>query len=68
MIYKIDNTNSIQKTINNMFDGDILFLKDGIYKEKIIITKSNIKIIGESNDKTIISNNDYFHKIIPDYN
>ena len=42
MIYKIDNTNSIQKTINNMLDGDILFLKDGIYKEKIIITKSNI--------------------------
>ena len=68
MIYKIDNTNSIQKTINNMLDGDTLFLKNGIYKEKIIITKSNIKIIGESNDKTIISNNDYFHKIMPDYN
>jgi len=45
-----------------MSNGDVLYLKKGVYHEKIKITKSNITIIGEGPD-TVIANKDYFNKI-----
>lgn len=64
----INNTMSINETIKNMKCGDTLFLKKGIYREKVIINVNNINIIGEDKKETIISNNDYFHKILSDNN
>lgn len=64
----IDNKVSINDTIKSCNPGETIYLKNGIYKEKVTIFKDNIKIIGESADKTIISNNDYFHKILNDGN
>lgn len=64
----IDNTKSINEYVSKMNENDILYLKDGIYHEKVEILKNNIKIIGESKEKTIIANMDYFHKILDDYN
>lgn len=42
-----------------------LFVKNGIYKEKVSIHQwnTNLKILGESKERTIISFNDYFEKI-----
>ena len=68
MIYTIDNSISINATLAKMSDGDTLFLKKGIYKEKVKVLNNNIKITGEDRDNTIIDNNDYYHKIMPDYN
>jgi pectinesterase len=42
-----------------------IFVKDGIYKEKIVVPACNthLSIIGESAEKTIISYGDFFNKI-----
>lgn len=60
------NFKTIQEAINSVrgFDPDYLYtilVKDGVYYEKIVIPDQirNLKIVGESVDKTIISNNDH---------
>ncbi len=68
MLYKIDNSMSINDTLNSLKPGDTLFLKNGIYKEKVEIDISNINIIGESKENTIITNDDHFYKIMDDFN
>ena len=64
----IDTKMSINDAINNAKDGETIYIKKGIYKEKVVINKDNIKIIGENPDETIITNDDYFHKILDDGN
>ena len=64
----IDNSVSLNETLLSANEGDIIYLKNGIYKEKVKIFKNNITIIGEDPKKTIITNNDYFHKILDDGN
>ncbi len=60
---------SIQKAIDNCKsfpDQRItIFVKNGIYKEKIIVPACNtrLSIIGESAEKTIITFDDYFSKV-----
>ncbi|TCT14883.1 pectinesterase [Natranaerovirga pectinivora] len=39
-----------------------ILIKNGTYKEKLFIEQSNIELIGESKDKTIITYNDYGKK------
>lgn len=68
MKYIIDNTSSINKALIKCKDGDILFLKNGLYKEKVEIYNNNITIVGESKNMVIISNKDFYHKIMSDYN
>src|SRR5450432_3809098 len=50
---------TIQEAINSLPDSSAapatVFIKKGIYKEKIFITKHNIIIEGEDRDKTIIT-------------
>lgn len=43
----------------------VIFVKNGIYKEKVLVPACNNKlsIIGESGEKTIITFDDYFNKI-----
>lgn len=52
------NFKSIQDAINSLPDSSAtprkIFIKDGIYNEKIFITKHNIILEGEDKDKTII--------------
>ena len=63
------NFTSIQKAIDacKAFPDSrvTIFVKNGIYKEKIQVPSCNsqLSIIGESTEKTIISYNDYFDKI-----
>lgn len=68
MEYYINTNNSINKTLEKCASGDIIYLDEGIYYEKVIILVDNIKIIGKDSNKTIISNNDFYHKIMKDYN
>ena len=53
------NFTKIQEAINSLSDSSsstrIIFIKNGIYKEKIFITKHNIIFEGESTDNTIIT-------------
>jgi len=48
------NYKSIQQAINNSSPGDVIFVENGIYKEKIIIDKP-LKLIGKSAKNTTIS-------------
>lgn len=68
MNHIIDNTKSINDTLRICAPGDIIILKPGIYHEKVEIYNSDIIIRGESQEETIISNKDFYHKIMPDYN
>ena len=62
------NFKTIQEAINAVRDLSQqqvkIFIKNGVYHEKIIIPswKTNISLIGESKDSTIISYNDYAGK------
>ena len=68
MKFTIDSNDSINDTLKKMKDGDTLFLKNGLYEEKIVVLLNNINIIGETMDEVVISNHDWFTKIMPDYN
>lgn len=60
---------SIQEAINQCqsfpYEKITIFIKNGIYKEKIKVHEwnSNLQLIGESQEKTIITFDDYFKKI-----
>ena len=60
---------TIQDAINNSksFPSEkiVIFVKNGVYFEKVKIHEwnTNISLIGESKEKTIITNNDYFNKL-----
>ncbi len=68
LMITINDSISINNALKNAKSGDTIYLKNGIYNEKIVISVDNITIIGENIDKTIIRNNDYFHKILDDNN
>jgi|GEM_PF-1738704 len=55
------NYSTVQAAVNAASRGDVIFVKNGIYHEKVEIpgNKSNIWLIGESVDNTIIRYNDY---------
>lgn len=59
---------TLKKCLENICEGDTLFLRNGVYEEKLEILVDNINIIGESKDGVIIENKDFYHKIMPDYN
>lgn len=50
---------SLQSALNTLSDSAskprIIFIKNGIYKEKVFITKHNLVLEGEDRDKTIIT-------------
>ena len=60
---------SIVEAINNTkafpYDRITIFVKNGIYKEKVKIHEwnQNLALIGESKENTIITYDDYFNKI-----
>ena len=62
---------TIQEAVNAVRDHSEIKaeirIKDGIYKEKLVIPawKKNIALIGESREKTVITNNDYSGKDFP---
>lgn len=68
MVYEITPNDSITESAKKLASGDVLYLKNGIYNEKVEIFNDNISIIGEDMHNTIIQNMDYYHKILADHN
>ena len=68
MKYVLNFTDSINETLKKCLPGDIIYLKPGIYNEKVEVLINDISIIGENKDNVIIANKDYYHKILSDYN
>ena len=48
------NYSYIQDAIDDATEGDIIFIYNGTYYESILLNKSNINLIGENKDNTII--------------
>jgi len=65
---EINNASTLKDILNNCKDGETIYLKRGTYNGKFHITNNNITIIGEDMENTIITNDDYFHKILNDGN
>lgn len=65
------NYKTIQEAVNAMRDFSqervTIFIKKGIYKEKLVVPswKTNIALVGESRDSTIITNDDFSGKPLP---
>ena len=59
---------SIQEAIDSINDGqaETIYIKNGIYKERVEITKDNITMVGESKDGVIITESFYANMIMPD--
>lgn len=68
MIKIINPNQSITKTIQKLNPNDTLILEDGIYHEKVEVWTKNITIKAKNPHKAIISNKDYYHKIMPNHN
>lgn len=66
------NYKTIQEAVNSVRDlGEKrvnIYIRKGIYKEKLIIPswKTNISLIGESAESTVITGNDYSGKSVPE--
>ncbi len=68
MIYELSPNDSINDTLKYCIKNDEIRLSNGIYREKIIVSVEGVTIVGESKDKVIITNKDYFYKIMEDHN
>ena len=47
----------IQEAIDHSRSGDTVFVKSGIYKENIVVTKNDLRIVGENSETTVIDGN-----------
>jgi len=56
-IWVPDNYTTIQEAINVAEEGDTIYVRAGIYYEKIVINKNDLTLIGENKDTTIIDGN-----------
>ena len=60
--------NSIQQAFDSIPAGtpETIYIKKGIYKERVEVRKNNISFVGESTDDTIITESYYARMIMPD--
>lgn len=60
--------NSIQQAVDSIPAGtpETIYIKKGIYKERVEVRKNNISFVGESRDDTIITESYYARMIMPD--
>lgn len=60
--------NSIQQAVDSIPAGtpETIYIKKGIYKERVEVRKNNISFVGESTDDTIITESYYARLIMPD--
>lgn len=60
--------NSIQQAVDSIPAGtpETIYIKKGIYKERVEVRKNNISFVGENTDDTIITESYYARMIMPD--
>ena len=60
--------NSIQQAVDSIPAGtpETIYIKKGIYKERVEVRKNNISFVGENTDDTIITDSYYARMIMPD--
>lgn len=58
-----DDYNTIQEAVDTAESGDRIFVRNGTYKENIVVYKEGLKIYGEDKYTTIIDGNNVTHAI-----
>ena len=59
---------NIEKAVAALTEPSVVYLKAGIYRQKIVIAADNVTIVGEDREKTVITFDDYARKIHADGN
>ncbi len=57
---------TIQQAVDAANSGDEIFIKNGVYKERVEITKPGLTLVGESAENTVLDFNYYARMIMPD--
>lgn len=57
---------AIQQAVDAANSGDEIFIKNGVYKERVEITKPGLTLVGESAENTVLDFNYYARMIMPD--
>ena len=59
---------SLQQAVNSVPFGipETIYIKNGIYKERVEIRQDNITLIGESKDNVIVTEGYYARMLMPD--
>jgi pectinesterase len=60
-LYVTENDN-LQQILDNLHTPTTIYLKNGTYKQKLVLRSDNVTLIGENAQKTVICNNDYARK------
>ena len=66
VIYVPDDYPTIQQAVNNAIPGDEIIVRDGIYTENVVVTKSNLVIRSENGSSkcTVFARNPSEHVIL----
>ncbi len=57
---------TIQQAVDAAKSGDEIFIKNGVYKERVEVKTPNLTLIGESAEDTVLDFNYYARMIMPD--
>jgi len=61
---------NVQDAVDSIDDSanqrTVIYIKNGVYKQKVKITKPYITLIGEDRDYTVLTYDDSAHKLLPD--
>lgn len=65
-ILTLSPKDDLQKILDGLEEPSTIYLKNGVYNQKIEIRKNGVKLIGESRENTVITYGDYAKKIHAD--
>lgn len=58
----VNCNDDLQYILDNAPDNATIYMKNGVYRQKIVVRRDGVKLIGEERDKTKIVWNDYARK------
>lgn len=61
-ILHVSPSDNLQKILSELTEPTVIYLKNGIYRCKLVISANDVKLIGESRETTVITNADYARK------
>ena len=66
LVLNLTPDDNLSEILNNLHEPATVFLKSGVYRQKVWIQASDVTIIGEDREKTVISYDDFARKIHAD--
>lgn len=66
LVLRLSPSDNLSNILNNLAEPATIYLKSGIYRLKAEISQSDVTLIGESRETTVITYDDYARKIHAD--